>query len=144
MGIRDLRVTDKLNDKINSLKVISRPLAEKIELLYEARIDLADMLSSAMSQGSLFNQVRTDLSLIPEFPLVYFTVRGVEGGQMAPSSLIIKTNGQIANSISAPYQKRDIVLKQIRNLVNSNQIQEKISEIKDIANSIEMMIDQGE
>jgi hypothetical protein len=144
MGIRDLKINDSLNDKINEVDVFSRPLTEKIELLYEARVDLADMLSSALSQGSLFDQVRTDLTMIPEFPIVYFTIRDTSGNDMAPSSLIIKTNGQIANSISAPYQKRDIVLKQIRNLVKSSQIQNKISEIRDIANSVEMMIDRGE
>lgn len=144
MGIRDFKINDSLNDKINEVDVFSRPLSEKIELLYEARVDLADMLSSALSQGSLFDQVRTDLTMIPEFPIVYFTVRDELGNDMAPSSLIIKTNGQIANSISAPYQKRDIILKQIRNLVKSSQIQNKISEIRDIANSIEMMIDRGE
>jgi hypothetical protein len=144
MGIRDLKINDSLNDKINEVDVFSRPLTEKIELLYEARVDLADMLSSALSQGSLFDRVRTDLTMIPEFPIVYFTIRDTSGNDMAPSSLIIKTNGQIANSISAPYQKRDIVLKQIRNLVKSSQIQNKISEIRDIANSVEMMIDRGE
>lgn len=131
-------IKDDLYDQINSITgKVDVATSDKISKLLEERIDLADMISSALSFNTLIKSNRVDIVTNPAFPTVYFEASTRGERQFGSSAIVIKTDGTARLSLNSDAEVRDILIKHIQNLMKNEQIQKQINRIKELASDIE-------
>lgn len=135
-------IRDDLYKKINSITgKVDMKISNKISELLEERIDLADMISSALSSNVLIKTSRVDVQSNPAFPTVFFEVANRNQRQLGSSAIIVKTDGSLKLNLNSESEHRDILIKHIQNLMQSEQIKRKIDSINIIAQELDQELE---
>lgn len=136
------KINDKLYNKINSVTgKIDMETSNKISELLEQRIDLADMISSALSFNPLVRSSRVDLKINPAFPTVYFEVATRGERQFGSSAIIVSTDGSVKLNLNSDSEVRDILIKHIQNLMKNEQVSNQVNLIKELAFDVERSLE---
>lgn len=136
-------IEDDLYNKINSLTgKVDMQTSQKISELLEERIDLADMISSALSSNVLIKTSRVDVQSNPAFPTVFFEVSSREQRQFGSSAIVIKTDGSVKLNLNSDSQNRDILIKHIQHLMQNEQIKKQIDSIKSLAQELSQELEE--
>lgn len=140
-SIEKIKDSDELNRQIREkvkLGKLSREVTDLITELYNKRTEFADMISSVLGQHPYINNSLVKTDLLPDYPIVIFRVKSrlQNDPNQGMSVIAIKTDGAVYQDIQAPAQDRDIFMKHLQNIYDSEQIKSKYNDIKSLAQQI--------
>lgn len=137
------QINDDLYTKINSLSgKVEMELSNKISRLLEERIDLADMISSALHSNILVRTARVDIRTNPAFPTVFFEVANRGERQLGASAIIVTTDGSIKLNLNSQSEVRDVLMKHIQSLMENEQVKSQVQAIKSLAEEVEKDLEE--
>lgn len=137
------KIKDDLYDRINSVTgKVDMETSNKISKLLEERLDLADMISSALSSNIFVRSSRVDARSNPAFPTVYFEVASRGERQFGSSAIVIATDGSVKLSLNSDSEVRDTLIKHIQNLMKNEQIKGQVQQIKELAADVERDLEE--
>ncbi len=137
------KISDDLYKKVNALSgKVEMELSNKISRLLEERIDLADMISSALHSNVLVRTSRVDIRTNPAFPTVYFEIANRGERQLGASAIIITTDGSIKMNLNSQSEVRDVLAKHIQMLMENEQVKSQVQTIQDLAEEVERDLEE--
>lgn len=146
-SIEKIKDSDELNHQIREkirLGKLSREVTDLITELYNKRTEFADMINSVLGQHPFINNSLVKTDLLPDYPIIIFRIksRSQNDPNQGMSVIAIKTDGAVYQDIQAPAQDRDIFMKHLQNIYNSEQIKSKYNDIKSLAQQIKNKLNQ--
>ena len=140
---RNIQIEDPITNLLREfVGKIDKELEDLIVTLMEERINLSDMITSALTKSHFFENPRMDININPEYPTVYFTVKDRTGRTPPSSAIIVKGNGSVHADIYAPSEIRETVQAQLQDLLKTNMINKKLEDIKEMAQNLQIMLEE--